>query len=907
MVKRGTPWFALVCGAACVGTLTASAASVSDYSVRVSATVQTNPAFIRLSWPADPGATDYLLYRKARDDKYWITYWDLGAGASNYVDSTVAVGQAYEYRVSKSASTYFGEGYLYAGIEVPLVESRGKVILLADTTYASSLTMELQRLQQDLAGDGWTVLRHDVARADSVSSIKAIIRADYNADPANVKALFLLGHVPVPYSGDIAPDGHTPAHTGAWPADVYYGDIDGTWTDSTINDAGASSARNQNVPGDSKFDQSTLPSSVDLQVGRVDLKDLPAFSLNEGELLRQYLNKDHSFRHRLITAERRGWIDDHSAGSEAFAVNGWRNFSAFFGASNVFAGQDWCSTLATNSCLWGYGCGGGTYTSADGVATTSQLATNDPRVVFTMFFGSWFGDWDSQNNLLRAALATPTYTLANAWAGRPHWAFHHMALGETIGFSARVTQNNSSTYSANTAMRYVHIALMGDPTLRMHVVAPPTNLLAAANGSGGVGLTWNPSPDTVAGYHVYRAPTPDGPFTRLNGALLSTTSYTDPVLSSSTYMVRAVKLEVSGSGSYWNASQGIFASVQPVLTITAPSTVAENAGSVRIYVSRTVSSAGAVSVSYATANGTATAGSDYTVTSGTLNWANGDTTDKYFDVPILNDNLYEDDETFTVTLSATAGAILGTPSTATVTIVDAANHVPSFVKGPDLTSLQSSGSQVYLSWATSISPGRTSESGQALNFIVTNDKNFLFSVLPAINAGGGLTYMPALNLRGTATVTVQLHDNGGTANGGQDTSAPQTFLLTIGSAADVNHNGLPDDWEAAYGLSGQGPSQDSDGDGGTNGEEFLAGTDPTNAEDCLSITAIEAVSGGEQVSVRTVLGKLYRVERSDSLPAGLWSQVGADLSGTGGIRQILDPDAPSLRRAFYRVRLVQGP
>ena len=59
-----------------------------------------------------------------------------------------------------------------------------------------------------------------------------------------------------------------------------------------------------------------------------------------------------------------------------------------------------------------------------------------------MFFGSYFGDWDSPNNFLRAPLATPTYTLTSAWAGRPYWMFHHMALGETIGFSTRLTQNN---------------------------------------------------------------------------------------------------------------------------------------------------------------------------------------------------------------------------------------------------------------------------------------------------------------------------------------------------------------------------------------------------------------------------------------------------------------------------------
>jgi hypothetical protein len=485
-------------------------------------------------------------------------------------------------------TNYTGAGYIYAGIQAPLVESHGKVILVTDNTFTASLAMELSRLEQDLAGDGWTVLRHDVprmavdpantsssvwaARASELANLKALIKADYNADPSNVKAVFLFGHVPVPYSGNLAPDGH-PDHRGAWPADVYYGDMNGNWTDSAVNTSTnspiPSDTRNWNVPGDGKFDQSALPSSVELQVGRVDLANLPAFSKSEGELLRQYLNKDHYFRHRFVMAERRGLIDDNfgTFNGEAFAVCGWRNFAPFFGATNTFSG-DWLTTLATQSYLWGYGCGGGQYTSASGVGTTAEFAASDPQVVFTMLFGSYFGDWDSQNNFLRAPLATPTYTLTCAWAGRPYWEFHHMALGETIGFSAQVSQNNFITYSADVALQWVHIALMGDPTLRMHPVAPLSSLTVSTNISGGVTLSWNASSDAVAGYHVYRAPTVAGPFTRLTSALLTATNYTDTLVSSNVYMVRAVKLEVSASGSYYNPSQGIFQSLDP--TFGAP-------------------------------------------------------------------------------------------------------------------------------------------------------------------------------------------------------------------------------------------------------------------------------------------------------------------------------------------------
>ena len=76
-----------------------------------------------------------------------------------------------------------------------------------------------------------------------------------------------------------------------------------------------------------------------------------------------------------------------------------------------------------------------------------------------------------------------------------------------------------------------------------------------------------------------------------------------------------------------------------------------------------------VSVNYATANGTATAGADYTATTGTLTFAPGVTT-QVLNIPILNDSLNEADETFTLALSSPTNAILGAVTIATTTITD---------------------------------------------------------------------------------------------------------------------------------------------------------------------------------------------------------------------------------------------
>jgi hypothetical protein len=110
--------------------------------------------------------------------------------------------------------------------------------------------------------------------------------------------------------------------------------------------------------------------------------------------------------------------------------------------------------------------------------------------------------------------------------------------------------------------RYVHMALMGDPTLRQHVVAPASNLTVVPNGSG-ADLNWTASAATGAGYHVYRAPSAAGPFTKLTANAISGNAFSDvaPLLGFGTYMVRAQQLESTPTGSYWNLSQGVFATI----------------------------------------------------------------------------------------------------------------------------------------------------------------------------------------------------------------------------------------------------------------------------------------------------------------------------------------------------------
>ncbi|TWH57208.1 putative cell wall-binding protein [Desulfitobacterium sp. LBE] len=165
-------------------------------------------------------------------------------------------------------------------------------------------------------------------------------------------------------------------------------------------------------------------------------------------------------------------------------------------------------------------------------------------------------------------------------------------------------------------------------------------------------------------------------------------------LSAGTYVVRLAGNDLYHAGSD-SAEIIIGQATQPgVLAFSnAAYTIGEGGGSVTITVTRTGGSDGAVSVDYATSDGTATAGTDYTAASGTLSFADGDAASKTFTVAIIQDAILEGNETVNLTLSnAAGGAALG-QSSATLTIMDdevaspnvTANDLTNQITGADNT------------------------------------------------------------------------------------------------------------------------------------------------------------------------------------------------------------------------------
>ncbi|MEZ5016228.1 MAG: T9SS type A sorting domain-containing protein [Flavipsychrobacter sp.] len=556
MVKK-----AFLLAALYFGATHAFAQKSEDRSVQLTATVQNSPAKVTLSWTLHPNATGYTIFKKAKNGIAWSSIGNVGSSINQYVDNNVTVDSAYEYRVLKTANSPSpnGEGYIYVGINAKPIHNRGTILLLVDNNFSTTCQTELTTLMEDISSDGWAVLRKDYDRTATDVTIKNYIKTTYQSN-SSLSAVYIIGHLKVPYSGNLVPDGHDPDHRGAWPADIYYADMDGNWTDNSINNTSANRAANKNIPGDGKWDQSGLPSNTELQISRIDFYDMPLFGKTETELMKSYLNRAHQYKQGNITVTKRALIDDNFASyDEAFAANGWRNFFPLVGSTNVKK-VDFVGTLKSSFYQWAYGCGAGSYKKASGIGWTDSFANNNTNAIFTMMFGSYFGDWDNQNNFLRAPLCSSTPALTSCWAGRPNWFFHHMALGEHIGYSSFISQNNGGIYSPtgffNTG---VHVALLGDLTLRTDYMKPASNLQVNNVAGKGAVLSWTATtePNTI-GYYVYSSTSKYGTY-NLESPLVTGTSFTDSVgiNGPNWYMVKAVKVEQTPSGSYNNLSLGI--------------------------------------------------------------------------------------------------------------------------------------------------------------------------------------------------------------------------------------------------------------------------------------------------------------------------------------------------------------
>ncbi len=346
----------------------------------------------------------------------------------------------------------------FSDISAPIAQPvDGNTVLVVVADYVSApLSAELAQFQTDLTSEGWNVVVQSMS-GGTVSDLKSLLQGTSNIDGA-----IFVGFLPTAWFEE---DYWAPEE---FPCELYFMDLDGTWTDAD---------------SDGLFDSHTGNVSPEIWIGRIDAHAADYGS--EIQMLSMYFNKNHLYRTGALTPPSRAlaYIDDDWSSYSDCGLN------AIYGSSNVTVinsesqttAENYLSSLAegyefvhlmSHSSPWGH-----TFKVPTGMAGTvmaPEIAQVNPNTAFLQLFSCSNARWTETGCLGNWYLFGTDMGLLISGAAKTgsmldfEYFYNPVGSGLTFGESFRewwqyVAQSGFSQYER--AWFYGN-ALLGDPTLK---------------------------------------------------------------------------------------------------------------------------------------------------------------------------------------------------------------------------------------------------------------------------------------------------------------------------------------------------------------------------------------------------------------------------------------------------------
>ncbi len=556
------------------------------YSNLISASYNQEYGFVKLEFPNIPGKPLRVLKRGLAEPTWTLLKKNIQS--ASLIDYGIEANKLYEYKVFAEYNDNFKK-YLTRSIVVSTgtrsKEASGLLAVVVDESILNSIQSNLNNLQKHWIADGWKVKiipaprnsNNQKNQLDNFKKIKAVkdqLKALYtNPDEPNnrLSSIFLVGHVPIPYSGRFNPDGH---FHRSWESDLFYGDLvdDEMWTDSQDDSGKLSNPKKAN---DGVMDQETFPSAIEVPVGRIDFSNLTAFGRSEVVLLKEYLDK--------IARYKRGDLQfpDKVAGFSSFPHEGL-NYANYLNMTRIggpITGNNMQNIHELNffktkdKYLLGVQLGAGHYdTIGNGnpahMLKSEQIAMDQDlfKVGFLVLDGSYFGNWNTKNNFLRSVLTVDNGGLASIWGRNAYMDLHLLNTGMPIGECVQQYVNSLISDPSWKDSAKVYIQLMGDPTLSIINKPPVTNFSVEKKNDSAI-LSW----DKVENEPVYIEASKGGlhgDFEALTPIPITSDSFIpeEPLPDGTVFRIRRASLNISPSGIWTNLSHGTLGILEPTVS-----------------------------------------------------------------------------------------------------------------------------------------------------------------------------------------------------------------------------------------------------------------------------------------------------------------------------------------------------